>query len=82
MKKEKSQQIKERNNNIVSKLKESKGTEKYKITVQELMGGYGISIKQLNRINSKISSHPKEDILGNVIDKKHHLIHTKSWWVG
>jgi len=81
MKKEKSQRTKERNKMIVSELKKSRGTEKYKVTVQQLIKGWGISIKQLNRINSKLSSHPTEDILGNVIDKKHHLVHTKGWWI-
>jgi len=80
MKKEKSKQIKERNNFIFSQLKNT-NTDRFDIEVEELANKYNIEPKQVYRIHSKLNSHPTIDRLGDPIDKDHWKIHTKKWWV-
>ena len=80
MKKEKSSQIKQRNNFIFSQLKNT-NTDRFDIEVKELAKKYHIGTKQVYRIHSKLNTHPTIDRLGNVIGKDHWKIHTKSWWV-
>lgn len=80
MKKEKSEQVKERNREILSQLNSNKG-DKFKDTIQSLMTKHGMTYKQVYRVYTKMSSHPKVDRLGNEIGKDHSKVHTKTWWI-
>ena len=80
MKKEKSEQVKERNREILSQLNSNKG-DKFKETIQSLMTKHSMTYKQVYRVYTKMGSHPKVDHLGNEIGKDHWKIHTKDWWI-
>ena len=81
MKKIKTEQTKERNRTILSHMKSLKGTEKFKDGFLVLATKFVMTVSQVKRVYSKMSSHPPIDRLGNKIDKDHWKIHTHEWWV-
>lgn len=64
----KSKQIKERDIYIVSTLKSTNTDSE----VQKLAEKFHTTKKHINRIFSKLNSHPEMD--------KHIVVHTKDWW--
>lgn len=81
MKKIKTEQTKERNRTILSHMKSLVGSGGFRGGFLEMSTKFGMTVSQVKRVYSKMSSHLPIDKLGNPIGKDHWKIHTHEWWV-